>query len=325
MGEEAQALILSTSPHAKSTDSVRKIMGIVNLALLPAVAFSIYQFGLYVLAMYAVSIATCLATEYLVVRWRKRPFSLNDGSALVTALLLVMVLPPRFPLYGVILGAVVAIVIGKQIFGGIGYNIFNPALIGRAFLAAAYPVWITSWITPRIGVDGISMTDAVSTATPLAQMKFDGVVAAAADLFLGFIGGSIGETSALLLLIGAIYLIVKKYIKWRIPLSIFLTVAVLGGIFHLINPARFPNPLFHLFAGGLMIGALYMATDMVTSPITQKGCVYFGIGISLLVIVIRLFGGLSEGVMYAILFMNALVPLINRATKPRIFGTGAGE
>jgi len=325
MGEEAQALILSTSPHAKSTDSVRKIMGIVNLTLLPAVAFSIYQFGLYVLAMYAVSIATSLATEYLLVRWRKRPFSLNDGSALVTAILLVMVLPPRFPLHGVILGAVVAIAIGKQIFGGIGYNIFNPALIGRAFLAAAYPVWITSWITPRIGVNGISVVDAVSTATPLAQMKFDGALTAAVDLFLGFIGGSIGETSALLLLIGSIYLIVKKYIKWRIPLSIFLTVAVLGGIFHLINPARFPNPLFHLFAGGLMIGALYMATDMVTSPITKKGCVYFGVGIGLLVIVIRLFGGLSEGVMYAILFMNALVPLINRATKPRIFGTGAGE
>jgi electron transport complex protein RnfD len=310
MGEEAQALILSTSPHAKSTDSVRN---------------SIYQFGLYVLAMYAVSIATCLATEYLVVRWRKRPFSLNDGSALVTAILLVMILPPRFPLHGVILGVVVAIVIGKQIFGGIGYNIFNPALIGRAFLAAAYPVWITSWITPRIGVDGISMADAVSTATPLAQMKFDGAVTAAADLFLGRVGGSIGETSALLLLIGSIYLIVKKYIKWRIPLSIFLTVAVLGGIFHLINPARFPNPLFHLFAGGLMIGALYMATDMVTSPITKKGCVYFGVGIGLLVIVIRLFGGLAEGVMYAILFMNALVPLINRATKPRIFGTGAQD
>ena len=326
MGDEAQALILSTSPHAKSTDSVGKIMRTVNITLIPAVAFSIYQFGLYVLTMYAVSIATCLAAEYLVVRWRKRSFSLKDGSALVTAILLVMVLPPRFPLYGVVLGAVVAVVIGKQIFGGIGYNIFNPALVGRAFLAAAYPVWITSWVAPRIGIDGVTMTsavDAVSTATPLALMKFDGVVTAAVDLFFGRIGGSIGETSALLLLVGSIYLFIKNYIKWRIPLSIFLTVAVLGGIFHLINPARFPNPLFHLFSGGLMIGALYMATDMVTSPITKKGCIFFGAGIGLLVIVIRLFGGLAEGVMYAILFMNALVPLINRATKPRIFGTGA--
>jgi len=326
MGDEAQALILSTSPHAKSADSVGKIMGTVNITLLPAVAFSIYQFGLYVLAMYAVSISTCLAAEYLVVRWRKRPFSLKDGSALVTAILLVMVLPPRFPLYGVVLGAVVAVVIGKQIFGGIGYNIFNPALVGRAFLAAAYPVWITSWTAPRIWVDGgimASAADAVSTATPLALMKFDGAVTAAVDLFLGRVGGSVGETSALLLILGTIYLIAKRYIKWRIPLSIFITVAVLGGIFHLINPARFPNPLFHLFAGGLMIGALYMATDMVTSPITNRGCIYFGAGIGLLVIVIRLFGGLAEGVMYAILFMNGLVPLINRATKPRIFGTGA--
>ena len=326
MGKEAHALILSTSPHEKSTESVRKIMVTVNLTLIPAAVFGIYQFGLYVLAMYAVSIATCLASEYLVVRWRKRPFSLFDGSALVTAILLVMVLPPRFPLYGVVLGGIVAIVIGKQIFGGIGYNIFNPALIGRAFLAAAYPVWITSWIAPRISASGISaasLADAVSTATPLAQMKFDGVVTPALDLFLGRVGGSLGETSALLLLVGAIYLIFKKYIKWRIPLSIFLTVAFLGGIFHLINPSRFPNPLFHLFAGGLMIGALYMATDMVTSPITKRGCVYYGIGIGVLVIIIRLFGGLAEGVMYAILFMNALVPLINRGTKPRIFGTGA--
>ena len=326
MGDEAQAMILSTSPHAKSSESVSKIMGTVNITLIPAVVFSVYQFGLYVLAMYAVSIATCLAAEYLVVRWRKRPFSLRDGSAVVTAILLVMVLPPRFPLYGVVLGGVVAVVIGKQIFGGIGYNIFNPALVGRAFLAAAYPVWITSFTTPRLGIDGLSMAsaaDAVSTATPLALMKFDGVLTPTVDLFLGRIGGSVGETSALLLIVGAIYLVVKKYIKWRIPLSIFVTVAVLGGIFHLINPARFAQTLFNLFAGGLMIGSLYMATVMVTSPITNRGCVFFGAGIGLLVIVIRLFGGLAEGVMYAILFMNALVPLINRATIPRIFGTGA--
>jgi electron transport complex protein RnfD len=259
------------------------------------------------------------------VRWRKRPFSLSDGSALVTAILLVMVLPPKFPLYGVAIGGVVSIVIGKQIFGGIGYNIFNPALIGRAFLAAAYPVWITSWVSPHLGVDGLSAasySDAITTATPLAQMKFDGTMTGISDLFLGRIPGSVGETSALLLLAGSIYLFARNYIKWRTPLSIFLTVAVLGGIFHLINPAQYPGPLFHLFAGGLMIGALYMATDMVSSPITKKGCVFFGIGIGVLVIVIRLFGGLSEGVMYAILFMNALVPLINRATKPRIFGTG---
>jgi electron transport complex protein RnfD len=316
MGKEAEALILSTSPHVKSAESVQKIMVSVIVTLVPAVAFSVYQFGLYVLAMYVVSVATSLAMEYLVVRWRKRPFSLNDGSAALTGILLVMVLPPKFPLHGVVLGAVVAITIGKQIFGGIGYNIFNPALIGRAFLAAAYPVWITSWVAPRVGVSS------VTGATPLAQMKFDAVMTPVADLFMGRIAGSVGETSALLLLIGSVYLIVKRYVAWRIPLSIFITVAALGGIFHLINPAHYPNPLFHLCAGGLMIGALYMATDMVTSPITKKGQIYFGAGIGALVIVIRLFGGLAEGVMYAILFMNALVPLINRGTRPRIFGTG---
>jgi electron transport complex protein RnfD len=319
MGKDSDTLILSTSPHIQSQDTVQRIMVSVIVTLIPAVSFSIYQFGLYVLFMYVVSVATCVLSEWVVVRWRKRPLSINDGSAVLTGILLVMVLPPRFPFYGVVLGAVVSIVIGKQIFGGLGYNIFNPALIGRAFLAAAYPVQITSWVDPHIGVS------AVSGATPLARMKFDAIMTPYSDLFFGRIPGSIGETSALLLIIGAVYLFAKRYVKWRIPASIFGTVVVLGGIFYIINPAKYPDPIFHLFAGGLMIGALYMATDMVTSPITKKGCVFFGIGIGALVIVIRLFGGLAEGVMYAILFMNALVPLINRGTKPRIFGTGAQD
>jgi electron transport complex protein RnfD len=316
MGKENSSLILSTSPHIKSRESVRKIMLSVIISLLPAVAFSVYQFGIRALIMYLVSIATCLVSEMVAVRLRKRPFSLNDGSAVITGILLVMVLPPKFPIYGVILGAVVSIVIGKQIFGGIGYNIFNPALIGRAFLAATYPVHISTWAAPRLAFDGIT------AATPLASMKFEGIMTPYSALFFGRIGGSLGETSAILLIIGAIYLIIKKYIKWRIPLSIFITIAVLGEAFHLINPSKYPDPLFHLLAGGLMIGALYMATDMVTSPITKRGCVFFGVGIGCLVVVIRLLGGLPEGVMYAILFMNAFVPLINRGTKPRIFGTG---
>jgi electron transport complex protein RnfD len=316
MGKENSSLILSTSPHIKSRESVNKIMLSVTIALLPAVVFSIYQFGIRVLIMYLVSIATCLVSEWVAVRLRKRPFSLNDGSAVITGILLVMVLPPKFPIYGVILGAVVSIVIGKQIFGGLGYNIFNPALIGRAFLAATYPVFISKWAIPRLAFDGIT------AATPLAGMKFEGIMTPYSALFFGQTGGSLGETSAVLLIIGAIYLIIKKYIKWRIPLSIFITVAVLGEIFHLINPSKYPDPLFHLLAGGLMIGALYMATDMVTSPITNRGCIFFGVGIGCLVVVIRLLGGLPEGVMYAILFMNAFVPLINRGTKPRIFGTG---
>jgi electron transport complex protein RnfD len=316
---EQYPLVLSTSPHVKNNETVRKIMVSVIVTLLPAAAFSVYQFGLYTLVMYVVSIATCLAAEWVVVMLRKRPFSLGDGSALITGILLVMVLPPKFPLYGVILSAFVAIVIGKQIFGGLGYNIFNPALIGRAFIAATYPVQISSWTIPKIGFD------AISQATPLAHMKFDGITTPISPLFFGTVGGSIGETSAFLLLVGSVYLVVKKYIKWRIPASIFVTVFVLGEIFHLINPDKFPGPVFHLFAGGLMIGALYMATDMVTSPLTKKGSVIFGCAIGVLIIVIRLFGGLSEGVMYAILFMNAFVPLINRATKPRVFGKGAED
>ncbi len=319
MEKEQSAMILSVSPHIKSRESVQRIMFSVVITLLPAVGYSVYQFGLHALLMYCVSIVTCLVSEWVTVRLRKRPFSLRDGSAIVTGILLAMVLPPKFPLYGVILGAVVSIVIGKQIFGGVGYNIFNPALIGRAFLAATYPVFISSYVQPRM------VMDAVSQATPLAAMKFEGVMISYKALFFGGIGGSLGETSALLVLVGAVYLVVKKYIKWRIPLSIFLTVAVLGEIFHLINPAKYPDPLFHLFAGGLMIGALYMATDMVTSPITKRGGVIFGCGIGVLVVFIRLLGGLPEGVMYAILFMNAFVPLINRATKPRIFGTGGRD
>lgn len=324
MENNKQALVLSTSPHIKNNESVPKIMFSVILTLVPAAAFSVYQFGLYILLLYAVSVATCIVSEYVVVRLRKRPFTLIDYSAVVTGILLVMVLPPGFPVYGIILGAVVAIVIGKQIFGGIGYNIFNPALIGRAFLAATYPVFISKWIQPRIGIDaltGTAVADALSSATPLASMKFDGIGTPFISLFFGTTGGSIGETSAFLIILGSLYLISKKYIKWRIPASIFVTVFILGQIFHYIKPDQYPGGVFHLFAGGLMMGGLYMATDMVTSPLTKKGCVIFGAAIGFLVIVIRLFGGLPEGVMYAILFMNAFVPLINRATKPKIFGT----
>ena len=193
MGKENSSLILSTSPHIKSRESVQKIMLSVIITLLPAVAFSIYQFGIRVLIMYLVSITTCLVSEWVAVRLRKRSFSLNDGSATITGILLVMVLPPKFPIYGVILGAVVSIAIGKQIFGGIGYNVFNPALIGRAFLAATYPVFISTWAAPKLAFDGIT------AATPLASMKFEGIMTPYSALFIGQTGGSLGETSAILL------------------------------------------------------------------------------------------------------------------------------
>ena len=319
MDSERKPLTVSTSPHTKRSDSVLKIMLSVILTLVPALIYSILQFGLYVLVIYCVSIFTCLLSEYVVVRMRKKPFSLKDFSAVVTGILLAMTLPPRFPIYGVVLGAVVAVVIGKQIFGGLGYNIFNPALLGRAFLAATYPVQISKWTMPLLGAD------ALSGATPLASMKFDGLGTPYSSLFLGTVNGSLGETSALLLLLGGAYLIARRYLKWQIPAAIFVTVAGLGQIAHLLNPAEYPDAIFHLFSGGLMLGALYMGTDIVTSPLTGKGCIIFGAGIGVLIVVMRLLGGLPEGVMYAILLMNAVVPLINRGTKPRIFGERPGH
>jgi electron transport complex protein RnfD len=287
------------------------------LCLLPAAVFSVFHFGIYVVLMYGVSAATCMGTELIAVRIRKRPFTLCDFSAVITGILLVMTLPPRIPIYAVVLGSAAAMILGKQIFGGLGNNIFNPALVGRAFLAATYPVLISDYPVAFGGVD------TVSQATTLAAMKFESQVTPIRELFLGTVGGSVGETSALLLLVGAIYLIVKGYIKWRIPLSILTTVAVLGQGFHYLQPDSYPDALQHLLSGGLLLGALYMATDMVTSPLTPRGCLVFGTGIGILVVVIRLFGGLPEGVMYAVLFMNATVPLINRWARPRILGAGA--
>jgi electron transport complex protein RnfD len=217
----------------------------------------------------------------------------------------------------VALGAASAIILGKQIFGGLGNNIFNPALVGRAFLAATYPVYISDYTASVTGID------TVSGATPLAATKFESQTTPIRELFLGTVGGSVGETSALLLLAGAVYLVIRGYIKWRVPFSILGTVAVLGQGFHYLQPDRFPDALQHLVSGGLLLGALYMATDMVTSPLTPRGCLVFGTGIGILVVVIRLFGGLPEGVMYALLFMNATVPLINRWTKPRFLGERA--
>ncbi len=309
--EKLPVLTVSSSPHARGPESVRRIMASVLVCLLPAVVYSVVRFGAHVALMYAVAVATCLAAEAGAVRLRGRPFTLGDLSAVVTGVLLVMTLPPRFPIYGVVLGAAVAIVIGKQIFGGLGHNIFNPALVGRAFLAATYPVFIS---------DFSLAADATTGATPLAAAKFDGVSTPLQGLFLGTVSGSVGETSALLLLAGSVYLFARGYLKWRIPLAIAVTVAILGQAFHFLAPQRYPDALHHLLAGGLFLGALYMATDPVTSPLSARGGVIFGVGIGILVVVIRLFGGLPEGMMYAVLLMNSGVPLINRGTRPRILG-----
>jgi Na+-translocating ferredoxin:NAD+ oxidoreductase subunit D len=302
-------LELTAAPHVKGPDSTVRIMWTVVATLLPIVAASVYFFGPRALAVIIAATAGALITERLLGPGG----AVRDGSAAITGILLGLTLPSGFPLWMAALGGAFGIGFGKMIFGGLGQNIFNPALLGRAFLQAAFPVAITTWPAVR-GVD------AVTAATPLGLMKFEQEFTAAGPLFWGNTGGSLGETSAVLILLGGAYLAWKNYLNWRIPVSIFLTVAVFSGVFFAIDPSRYPSPIFMLLSGGLMLGAVYMATDMVTSPVTHAGAWIFGFGIGFLVVLIRLWGGLPEGVMYAILFMNALVPFINRATQPRIFG-----
>ena len=295
-------LVVTSSPHVRSEDSVPKIMWSVVIALLPAFFASVYFFSTRAISVVLAGIAGAVISEYIFQKVRGKKITITDGSAVVTGLLLALTLPPTIPLWATFLGGVVAIVLGKQVFGGIGHNPFNPALIGRAFMVAAYPVLMTDW-----AVDG------VSTATPLALMKSDGIATDTWRLFVGQIGGSLGETSALALLLGFSYLLYKGYVNWRIPLSMISTVFLMTFIFG-------QNPVFHIFAGGLMIGALYMATDMVSSPTTKLGRYIFGIGAGVIVVVIRLWGGYPEGVLFSILLMNSAVPLINRYTRPRSLG-----
>lgn len=295
-------LVVTSSPHVRSQDSVKEIMWSVVIALLPAIFAAVYFFKARALWVILTAVVGAVLTEYIFQKIRKKKITIKDGSAVVTGVLLALTLPPSIPLWTAFLGAVVAVGLGKQIFGGIGQNPFNPALVGRAFLTASYPVLMTTWT-----VDG------VSTATPLAQMKMEGIATDTWNLFVGHIGGSLGETSALALLLGFSYLLYKGYVNWRIPLAMIGTVFL--GTF-----AFGADPIFHLFAGGLMLGALFMATDMVSTPTTKLGRWIFGISAGIIVVVIRLWGGYPEGVMYSILLMNTAVPLINRYTRPRSLG-----
>ena len=321
---------ITAAPHVRSAESTARIMWSVVLSLAPVVAASIWFFGPSAVLVLGASIAGCLLTERL---FGERRNSLADGSAMITGLLLGLCLPAGFPLWMAFLGGVFAIAFGKLIFGGLGQNIFNPALLGRAFLQAAFPVAITTW--PARGSDWWALAgdnlavplmspttvDAVTGATPLGNLKFgdDPVATPLLDLILGTTGGSLGETSALLILLGGIYLAIRGHLNWHIPASILVSVFAFSGVFYALGLSPF-SPLFMLFSGGLMLGAWYMATDMVTSPVTNLGCWVFGVGVGVLVVIIRIWGGLPEGVMYAILLMNALVPFINRATQPRKFG-----
>jgi len=307
-------LELTSSPHVHSRWSTKQAMWLVVIALIPSLISAVLFFGMQQLLVVLVSVGFCVGTEAAIKAIRKREITILDGSGIITGLLLALILPPNFSLSSTAIGAVVAIGLGKEIFGGLGYNIFNPALVGRAFLQAAFPVPMTTWTQPNFAVDG------VSTATPLSAFKFDKIFADTTSMFFGNVGGSLGETSALAIIIGGIFLIAIGVINWRVPAAMLAGVIAFGGIFWVINPAVYPTPIFHIVSGGFLFGAFFMATDWVTSPLTAKGMWIFGLGISLVLVTIRLFGGLPEGVMYSILFMNAFVPHINRYTRPRIFG-----
>ncbi len=326
----AGRLELTASPHIKGPDSTPRIMWTVVASLAPVVVAATWWFGVSALILLAGATLGAVATE----RWFGPGGTLRDGSAAITGLLLGLTLPASVPLWVAVIGGAFSIAFGKLIFGGLGQNVFNPALLGRAFLQAAFPTVMTTWPTrpetwgtlagdtfalPFMSGDAVA---ALTGATPLGLMKFESVGTEVARLAVGATGGSLGETAAIAILAGGAWLAAKRYLDWRIPVSILATVAVLSQVVRWIDPSS-PGPLFMLFSGGLMLGAVYMATDMVTSPTTPTGAWIYGVGIGALVVLIRLWGGLPEGVMYAILLMNAMVPFIERATKPRVFGTGA--
>ena len=324
-------LLLTSSPFLKDRRDTPYIMRQVIYSLVPVMLAAIYYFGLQALLVMVTCILGAVLSEWALALRGKS--TLKDGTAVLTGLLLALILPPGIPLWMAFLGAVVAIMVGKLIFGGVGGNIFNPALVGRAFLQAAFPVAITTWMKQDTfaGFSVIrgetftmpflkSQVAAMTTATPLAQMKFEGELAAFNDLLLGNTAGSLGETSSLMILLGGVYLASRNVLNWRIPLGVLGSVYALSALLHVVDAGSFAPPHFHLLAGGLMFGAVFMATDPVTSPITQRGCWLFAVGIGVLVVVIRNFGGLPEGVMYAILLMNAVTPLLNRITPQRVFG-----
>ena len=320
-------LIVSPAPHVHSSDSVRRNMLNVIIALVPAYVVSLMAFGWGVLITTAISVVACVAFEYLIGSFllKQKP-TIGDMSAILTGLLLAFNLPSSLPWWIVVIGALVAIGIGKMSFGGLGQNIFNPALVGRVFLLIAFPAQMTTWPKP-LGFNG-SYLDAVTGATPLAAMK-NALKAHDAslldqlpdfmDMATGFIGGSFGEVSAIALLAGGIYLLCTKTITWHIPVSILLTVGVIASLMYFLADGAV-QPQYHFVAGGLMLGAIFMATDYVTSPMTGLGQIIYGIGIGVIVMIIRFWGSYPEGMSFAILIMNAVTPLLNMYIRPKRFG-----
>ncbi|WP_312198490.1 RnfABCDGE type electron transport complex subunit D [Anaerospora hongkongensis] len=322
---ETGILAVSASPHIRCDESIAKIMWTVNVTLAPAALFSVWHFGMPALLTLIICIAASVGTEYLIQKWQNKPVSISDGSAFLTGLLLAMNIPATVPWYMPLLGSLVAIGVAKHTMGGLGYNIFNPALIGRAFLLASWPIAMTTWPSMPSQIDG------VTSATPLGILKLQGyekLVQVFGDqpslykaLFLGTRSGSAGETSVVLLLIGGLYLIYRGYINWHVPVFMIGTVAGLTWLFGGHGGLFTGDPLLAMLSGGLVLGSFYMATDMVTIPITVKGQIIFAIGAGALTVLIRLLGGYPEGVCYAILLMNSVTPLIDRLVKPVKFGT----
>ena len=317
-------LLVSPSPHLHTKTSTKSLMRDVVIALLPAVLVSVLFYGWSELLVLGVSVASCVLLEYLITKYLlKSPCTVGDWSAVITGVLLALNLPATTPWWVVFIGAVVAIGIAKMTFGGLGQNLFNPALVGRVFLLISFPTYMTDWTKPQ-GFITNSIVDAYSGATPLGIAKGFGPEATEAMDYLNMlflnIGGSAGELSAIALLLGFAYLLIRKVIKPYITLSIIATVAVFSGVFWAINPAEYTDPLFNILSGGLLLGAIFMATDYVTSPMSAWGCVVFGVGIGLITMLIRYFGAYPEGVSFAILIMNSVVPLLNKWFHTKKYG-----
>lgn len=323
-------LFISPSPHVYEDTSVKRLMYDVVIALLPALAFSVYFFGMGAIIVTLTAVVSCLAFEWLIQKFiLKQEPSITDGSALVTGILLAFNIPTNLPIGIIIIGSLVAIGVGKMSFGGLGNNPFNPALVGRVFMLISFPVQMTNWPLPT-GFSN-SYTDAVTGATPLGVIK-EGLSAGKPvselmsnipshmELFYGHMGGSMGEIAAGALLLGLVYMLFRKVITIHIPASIIITIAAFTGILWFVNPESNADPVFHLLTGGVMLGAIFMATDYVTSPMSVKGMWIYGIGIGVITVSIRVFGAYPEGISFAILIMNAFVPLINMYVKPKRFG-----
>ena len=323
-------LNVSPSPHGHSQESTRKLMLGVVIALIPALLTSVYYFGYGAIIVTGTSVISCILFEYLIQRFVfKKPVSVTDGSALVTGLLLAFNVPSNLPVPIILTGSFVSIAIAKMTFGGLGNNPFNPALVGRVFMLISFPVKMTSWPVPGGLTSGY--TDAVTGATPLAIVK-EGLkngepiqklleqVPPPAKMFLGNMGGSLGEVAAVALLLGLFWMLYKKIITWHIPVAVTGSLALFTLILWLINPDKNASPVFHLLTGGVLLGAIFMATDYVTSPMNPRAMIIYGCGIGLLTVIIRVWGAYPEGISFAILIMNAFVPLMNQYIKPKRFG-----